>query len=67
MYPKINYKVDFAKGSAPNSVDIGDLVGDGNPDLAAAKGGSATVSLVCTPSPILSSKLSKNHLNFSIK
>jgi hypothetical protein len=39
-------KVDFATGDAPYSVAIGDLDGDGKPDLAAANLNSSTVSVL---------------------
>jgi gliding motility-associated-like protein len=39
-------KVDFATGSAPQSVAIGDIDGDGKPDLAAANFSSASVSVL---------------------
>ncbi len=38
-------KTDFTTGSGPNSVAIGDLDGDGKPDLAVANNGSASVSV----------------------
>jgi hypothetical protein len=38
-------KVDFTTGTLPRSVTIGDLNGDGKPDLAVANSGSATVSV----------------------
>jgi hypothetical protein len=38
-------KVDFTTGSSPQSVAIGDLDGDGKPDLAVANNNSATVSV----------------------
>ena len=38
-------KIDFATGSGPRSVAIGDLDGDGKPDLAVANSGSKTVSV----------------------
>jgi len=38
-------KVDFATGSVPWSVAIGDLDGDGKPDLAVSNGNSSTVSV----------------------
>jgi hypothetical protein len=39
-------KTDFATGSGPHSVAIGDLSGDGKPDLAVANLGSNTVSVL---------------------
>ncbi|MEP6950447.1 MAG: FG-GAP-like repeat-containing protein, partial [Ginsengibacter sp.] len=38
-------KIDFATGSFPTSVAIGDVDGDGKPDLVIANGGSSTVSV----------------------
>ena len=38
-------RVDFVTGGMPNSVAIGDLDGDGKPDLGVANYGSATVSV----------------------
>jgi uncharacterized repeat protein (TIGR02543 family) len=38
-------KVDFTTGTSPQSVAIGDLDGDGKPDLAVANAGSASVSI----------------------
>jgi 6-phosphogluconolactonase (cycloisomerase 2 family) len=38
-------KVDFATGTSPRSVAIGDLDGNGKPDLAVANVGSASVSV----------------------
>jgi hypothetical protein len=43
-------KVDFATGSNPLSVAIGDLDGDGKPDLAVANGWSNTVSVIINTS-----------------
>jgi hypothetical protein len=44
---------DFAAGSVPFSVAVGDFNGDGKPDLAVANGGSNSVSVLInnTPSP----------------
>jgi hypothetical protein len=39
-------KVDFATGAGPQSVAIGDIDGDGNPDLAIANLSSSTVSVL---------------------
>ncbi|TAG97791.1 MAG: VCBS repeat-containing protein [Sphingobacteriales bacterium] len=39
-------KVDFATGSLPRSVAIGDLDGDGKPDLCTANAGSNSVSVL---------------------
>jgi hypothetical protein len=39
-------KVDYATGSNPRSVAVGDLNGDGKPDLAVANEGSANVSVL---------------------
>lgn len=38
-------KVDFTAGSQPNAISIGDINGDGKPDLAVANYSSATVSV----------------------
>jgi len=38
-------KVDFTTGTTPRSIAIGDLDGDGKPDLAVANNGSASVSV----------------------
>src|SRR6476661_5785051 len=39
-------KVDFTTGSGPQSVSIGDINGDGLPDLAVANAGSNTASIL---------------------
>ncbi len=39
-------KTDFATGTVPISVAIGDLNGDGKPDLAVANSNSSTVSVL---------------------
>ncbi len=39
-------KVDFATGSGPQSLAIGDLDGDGKPDLVVVNNGSNTVSIL---------------------
>ena len=44
--PSFATKVDYPTGTNPQSVAIGDLDGDGKPDLAVANGGSATVSVL---------------------
>ena len=53
--PSFSSKTDFTTGSSPNSVSIGDLNGDGKPDLALTNGQSSlsvffnTTSTVSTP------------------
>ncbi|MCR4322427.1 MAG: FG-GAP-like repeat-containing protein, partial [Candidatus Brocadiaceae bacterium] len=44
--PSFTAKTDFSTGSGPVSVSIGDLNGDGKPDLALANQGSDTVSVL---------------------
>ncbi|MBS0267333.1 MAG: VCBS repeat-containing protein, partial [Planctomycetes bacterium] len=44
--PSFSAKTDFATGSVPLSVEIGDLNGDGRPDLAVANRNSNTVSIL---------------------
>ena len=39
-------KVDFATGASPRSVAIGDINGDGRPDLVVANAGSNTLSIL---------------------
>ena len=39
-------KLDYRTGSGPPSVAIGDLNGDGKPDLAIANSGANTVSVL---------------------
>jgi hypothetical protein len=39
-------KVDFTTGTQPQSVAVGDLDGDGKPDLAVANQGSSNVSVI---------------------
>ncbi|MFC2088519.1 FG-GAP repeat domain-containing protein, partial [Calditrichota bacterium] len=43
--PSFSSKTDFATGSIPLSVSVGDLNGDGKPDLAAVNQGSNSVSV----------------------
>ncbi|MCC3590824.1 MAG: DUF4347 domain-containing protein, partial [Microcoleus sp. PH2017_29_MFU_D_A] len=44
--PTFAPKVDFPTGSSPVSVSIGDINGDGKPDLAVANAGSNTASIL---------------------
>jgi hypothetical protein len=44
--PTFATNVDFTTGSRPLSVSIGDLNGDGKPDLAVANNGSSTASIL---------------------
>ncbi|MEL0592135.1 MAG: DUF4347 domain-containing protein, partial [Planktothrix rubescens PR221] len=44
--PTFAPKVDFTTGSTPFSVSIGDINGDGKPDLATANGGNSTASIL---------------------
>ncbi|MEI6143339.1 MAG: FG-GAP-like repeat-containing protein, partial [Mariniphaga sp.] len=43
-------KVDFITGTNPSSVCIGDIDGDGKPDLAVANNGANTISVLCNTS-----------------
>ncbi|NJK69287.1 MAG: hypothetical protein HC941_24660, partial [Microcoleus sp. SU_5_3] len=43
--------VDFTTGNFPISVSIGDINGDGKPDLAVANEGSNNVLHPCFPPP----------------
>ncbi|WP_298354043.1 FG-GAP-like repeat-containing protein [Runella sp.] len=43
-------KVDFTTGSSPVSVSIGDIDGDGKPDLAVVNGVDNSVSVLCNTS-----------------
>ncbi|MFH0989286.1 MAG: FG-GAP-like repeat-containing protein, partial [bacterium] len=43
--PTFTAKTDFSTGSNPYSVSLGDINGDGKPDLAVANGNSNTVSV----------------------
>jgi hypothetical protein len=45
-------RVDFATGASPNAVAIGDIDGNGKPDLAVANQGSNTVSVLRNTSGI---------------
>ncbi|MCH8012701.1 MAG: VCBS repeat-containing protein [Candidatus Marinimicrobia bacterium] len=51
-------RVDFAVGSGPRSVAIGDLDGDGKPDLAVTNASTTTVS-------VLGNQSSKGNLSFA--
>src|SRR5256712_3318430 len=42
----IDARADFGVGTNPRSVAMGDVNGDGRPDLAVANGGSNTVSVL---------------------
>ncbi|XHL94213.1 MAG: FG-GAP-like repeat-containing protein [Microcoleus anatoxicus] len=44
--PTFNPKVDLPTGTFPRSVSIGDINGDGKPDLATANFGSSTTSIL---------------------
>ncbi|MGB8689445.1 MAG: Ig-like domain-containing protein, partial [Microcoleus sp.] len=49
--PTFATKVDFPTGSVPFSVSIGDINGDGKPDLATANLGGNTVSILINTTP----------------
>ncbi len=42
----VGAKTDFATGTSPHSVAIGDVSGDGKPDLTVANAGSNSVSVL---------------------
>src|SRR6476469_6564751 len=44
--PTFATKLDFTTGNSPQSVSIGDINGDGKPDLAVANAGSNTASIL---------------------
>jgi hypothetical protein len=46
-------KVDFTTGTSPYSVAIGDIDGDGKPDLIVANNGGSTVSVMRNTVPLL--------------
>jgi len=49
--PTFATKVDFTTGSTPRSVSIGDINGDGKPDLATANNSSSTASIFLNTAP----------------
>jgi Ca2+-binding RTX toxin-like protein len=49
--PTFATKVDFATGTRPSSVSIGDFNGDGKPDLAVANNNSNNASILLNNSP----------------
>ncbi|MEG3960511.1 FG-GAP-like repeat-containing protein, partial [Microcoleus sp. herbarium2] len=52
--PTFAPKVDFTTGSFPNSVSIGDINGDGKPDVAVANRDSDTTSIFLNTTPTVS-------------
>ena len=42
----LTYVGAYAVGSSPSAIAVGDFNGDGRPDVAAANGGSNTVSVL---------------------
>ncbi|WP_333399262.1 FG-GAP-like repeat-containing protein [Microcoleus sp. K4-B3] len=49
--PTFSSQVPFATGSSPRSVSIGDINGDGKPDLAVANRGSDSASILLNTTP----------------
>ncbi|WP_341734487.1 FG-GAP-like repeat-containing protein, partial [Microcoleus sp. EPA2] len=49
--PTFAAKVDFFTGAFPYSVSIGDINGDGKPDLAVANAGSSSASILLNTTP----------------
>ncbi|MEZ2341993.1 FG-GAP-like repeat-containing protein, partial [Microcoleus sp.] len=49
--PTFATKVDFPTGNRPYSVSIGDINGDGKPDLAVANNGTDTASILLNTTP----------------
>ncbi|MEG4141096.1 FG-GAP-like repeat-containing protein, partial [Microcoleus sp. Pol7_B1] len=49
--PTFATNVDFTTGTYPRSVSIGDINGDGKPDLAVANSGSNTTSILLSTTP----------------
>ncbi|MEG4081584.1 FG-GAP-like repeat-containing protein, partial [Microcoleus sp. Pol8_D6] len=52
--PTFATKIDFPTGLTPRSVSIGDINGDGKPDLAVANTGSNTASILLNYTPTVS-------------
>ncbi|MEG4535342.1 DUF4347 domain-containing protein, partial [Microcoleus sp. D2_18a_D3] len=52
--PTFATKVDFPTGTSPRSLSIGDINGDGKPDLAVANTGSNTASILLNYTPTVS-------------